>query len=103
MEYFLLDKDDLLICDKIENEQDTFKIDYKFYNAVIYDLNYIYNLDVNERKLLFELSEKENKTLVKIHGCYVLFHENPNDSYPRNIEKIYFTNFIDLFIKEKNL
>ena len=98
MEYFLLDKDDLLICDKIEKD----KKDYKFYNAVIYDLNYIYNLDVNERKLLFELSEKEYKTLVKINECYILFHGNLNDSYPRNVEKAYFANFIDLFIKEKN-
>ena len=103
MEYFLLDKDDLLICDKIEKEKGTFKTDYKFYNAVIYDLNYIYNLDVNERKLLFELSETEYKTLVKIHGCYILFHGNPDDSYPRNVEKAYMANFIDLFIKEKKL
>lgn len=101
MEYFLLDKDDLLICDKIEKEQD--KTIYKFYNAFIYDLNYIYNLDTDERKLLFELSEKENKTLVKIHECYGLFHGNFNDSYPRNVEKVYFANFIDLFIKEKKL
>lgn len=103
MEYFLLDKNTILLCDKIEKKQSTFKTDYKFYNAVIYDLNYIHNLDINERKLLFELSEKEYKTLVKIHECYALFHGNPNDSYPRNVEKAYFADFIDLFIKEKKL